>query len=95
MDPYGVWCVSRTVDDEVGVATLVETLMSGAQTEKHRLAAVTLLDLFYANTKVDIRSFFVSTIRQLIRLYILDDSVLIKKVSSVIGTLVKVTHKVD
>ncbi|XP_055340770.1 eIF-2-alpha kinase activator GCN1-like isoform X2 [Paramacrobiotus metropolitanus] len=83
--------VVLSVEDETGVATLVESLMHGAQNEKTRMAAVTLLDVFFANTKVDVRAFFGTSIRPLMRLYMFDDPILVKKVASVIGTLIKKT----
>lgn len=75
--------------------TLVESLMQGAQNEKTRLAAVTLLDVFFGSTKVDVRGFFVTSIRPMMRLYVFDEPVLIKKVASIIGTLIKVRGAVD
>ena len=94
MPPRFPWSLLKffsPVDDDLGVTTLVDSLMVGAQNEKTRLAAVALLGVFFANTKVDIRGFFATSIRQLMRLYVSDDPVLIKKVAAIIGTLIKVS----
>lgn len=82
--------VLLSVEDDNGVAILVDTLMSAAHKPDTRMAAVMLLDVFFLNTRVDIKNFFATYIRSFIRLYALEDPLLVKRLSSIKQTLTKV-----